>query len=251
MTRQGRRASSKAFLLCLALGSGLRGAAAHEPTIPTVTYPQLPREAASAEGFVPQGWVLEVQASGDLNRDGIDDLALVLHQKDPRNVVTHGQIGEIPLDTNPRIMAVAFRDGLSGGYTLQAENHTLIPRRENPTQDDPFGDGNGGIAIERGSLLLTLNLFMSAGGWDMFTATHRFQYRNGQFELIGYDRSSVNRASGKTTDVSVNYLTGRMKLSTGNISNDGPASVVWKTLPRRAPLTLDTVGDGLDFDPEF
>jgi hypothetical protein len=250
MKMQRRRAFSPAFLLCFILSGGSTPIAAQELVIPEVTYPALAKKAASAAGFVPQGWVLEGQASGDLNRDGIADLALVLRQNEPKNVVEHSGLGERPLNTNPRILAVAFREGPAGDYILQAENHTLIPRREDPVQVDPFGDDNGGIAIERGGLNITLHLFMTAGGWDMFTATHKFQHRNNRFELSGYDRSSVHRASGKTNDISVNYLTGKMKLATGHIASDKPTKVTWKTLPRRSPPSLDELGDGLSFDPQ-
>jgi hypothetical protein len=123
----------------------------------------------------------------------------------------------------------------------------LIPRRGNPSQEDPFEEG---LAIERGGLHVTLRLFMTAGGWDMFTSTHKLQYRNGRFELVGFDRSNVHRASGKMTDISVNYLTGRMKKEIGHISSDGPEKVTWTTLERRAPLSIADIGDGLGFDPE-
>jgi len=250
MKPQRRGAFSTALLLWLTMGGGSIPAAAQELAIPDVTYPSLPRQAASADGFVPRGWILEAQASGDLNRDGVGDLAIVLRQNDPKNVIENPGLGENPFDTNPRILAVAFRDGPSGNYVLNVENHTLIPRRDNPVQADPFGEDHGGIAIRRGGLEITLHLFMSAGGWGMFTATHKVQYRNGRFELIGYDRSEVHRATGKTKDVSVNYLTRRMRLSTGHISSDAPASVTWKDLERRAPLTLERLGDGLAFDPD-
>jgi hypothetical protein len=250
MKTQRRWAFSSAFLLCSSLIGGSAPAMAQELALPEVIYPVPPKQAASADGFVPQGWSIEARASGDLNRDGIADLALVLRQRDPKNIVEHAGLGEKPFNTNPRILAVAFRDGPAGDYILQVANHTLIPRREDPVQADPFGDENGGISIERGVLSVTLQLFMTAGGWDMFTATHKFQYRNGRLELIGYDRSNVNRASGKTNDISVNYLTGKMKLAAGDVARDNPVKVSWKTLSRRSPLVIDELGDGLSFDPQ-
>jgi len=245
----GRNLLSRVSLIALLLGGNCLPAAAfaQDFVVPDATYPSLPKRAASAEGLVPAGWVLEAQVSGDLNGDGIPDLAFVVRQTDPRNVIDRPGMGESPFDTNPRILAVAFRSGAAGEYVLQLENHALIPRHENPSQDDPFENG---IAIERGGLRVTLRLFMNAGGWNMFTATHTFRHRNGRFELIGYDRSSVHRASGETDDISVNYLVGRMRIASGHISSDKPTKVRQATLKRRAPLTIDAVGDGLDFDPE-
>jgi hypothetical protein len=239
-----------ALLLCYALGGGINsatGAMAQDPVIPDVTYPSLPKQASSAGDFVPGGWVLETQASGDLNRDSVPDLALVLRQNDPKNIVKNPGLGENPFDTNPRILAVAFRNGPAGDFVLQIENHRLIPRRTDPVMADPFEEG---LTIDRGSLRVNLTLWLSAGGWDMSGMTHTLQYRNGRFELIGYDRSTTNRSSLDTTDVSVNYLTGKMKIATGNSNSDKAPKVTWKTLPRRSLLTIDEIGDGLEFEPK-
>ncbi len=248
---QGRGAALLAAFLCILAfcGGMLPAVVAHaqELVIPEVAYPRLPGQAPSAEGFVPKGWVLEAQASGDLNRDGVADIAVVARQNDPRNIVENPDLGENPFNTNPRILAIAFRNGPAGDYVLQAENHTLIPRRTDPVVADPF-EGKG-LTIERGSLRVNLTLWLSAGGWDMSGMTYTFQHRNGRIELIGYDRATTNRSSLDTTDVSVNYLTGRMKTSTGNSNSDKAPKVVWKTLPRRAPPTLDEIGDGLEFEP--
>ncbi|MGL4291581.1 MAG: hypothetical protein ACRCVA_34845, partial [Phreatobacter sp.] len=76
-----------------------------------------------------------------------------------------------------------------------------------------------------------------------------FKARAGRIDLIGYDRITVVRSSGETRGISVNYLTGRMKLTTGTISSDAERAV-WRTTPRRGTMTLDQVGDGMAFDPE-
>jgi hypothetical protein len=222
-------------------------AVAQELAIPEAVYPALPKTAASAEGFVPAGWALESQASGDLNGDGVADLAIVLRGKDPKNVVSNeGGLGENPLDTNPRILTVAF-GGAAGGYALALENRTLIPRRTDPVMADPLEDG--GISIERGALKVRLHLFMSAGGWGMSTTTYAFRHRDGRFSLIGFDREEVQRNTGETRSVSVNYATGKMKIETGSIERDAKKAR-WKTLPRRPPPTIDRIGNGLEFDPK-
>ena len=194
------------------------------------------------------GWMLEVQASGDLNRDGNADLILVLRQNNPANVIENFEgFGEKPFDTNPRILAVAFRDGLSGRFGLQLENHTLIPRRTEPAADDPF-DKDVGIAVVRDGFQVRLNWFMSAGGWETFNTTYTFRHRSGRFELIGYDRNTTHRGSGDTTSLSINYLTRKVKKTTGHISRDA-GKVRWQTLPQRPALTLESIDDGLSFEP--
>jgi hypothetical protein len=254
ISRQARLASClTAALRCLASATGIFFApiaAAQDLTIPAVVYPGLPRQAETAEDFVPSGWMLEVQASGDLNRDGNADLVLVLRQNNPANVIENFEgFGEKPFDTNPRILAIAFRSGVSGNFTLQLENHTLIPRRTEPAAGDPF-DKELGIAVVRDGFQVRLDWFMSAGGWETFNTTYTFRHRSGRFELIGYDRSTTHRGSGDTTSLSVNYLTRKVKRTTGHISRDTD-KVRWQTLPQRPSPTLENLGDGLSFEPNL
>jgi hypothetical protein len=227
-----------------------QAAAAQDLSIPDVTYPSLPRQAGTAEGFVPSGWVLDVQVSGDLNRDGDADLVLVLRQNSPANIIEGFEgVGEKPFDTNPRILAIAFRERLTGNYSLQLENHTLIPRRTEPAAEDPF-DRETGIAILRGGFQVRLNWFMTAGGWETFNTTHTFRHKSGRFELIGYDHNAIHRGSGDTTSLSVNYLTRKVKKSAGHISRD-TSKARWQTLPPGPSPTLESIGDGLSFEPKL
>jgi hypothetical protein len=231
----------------LAVGFTLPGlAGAQELEIPPAVYPALPKGAASAQGFVPTGWALESQVSGDLTGDGVPDLALVLHEQNPNNVVGYGSLGENPFNTNPRILAVAFGLADDAGFSLALENHTLIPRRIDPTLEDPLAEG--GVTVERATLRVTLGFFSSAGSWMMSRTTYVLRHQNSRFELIGFDRDIVQRSSGETTDVSVNYLTKRAKVTSGSIDSDR-GTVVWKALSPGPLLTLEEIGDGIAFEP--
>jgi hypothetical protein len=221
-------------------------AAAQDLVIPPVSYPELPGAAAAAQGFVPKGWRIEAQAQGDLDGDSRSDIALVLRADDPANVLPDTFCAE-RFDTNPRILAVLLARPV-GGYGLAVENHELIPRRENPCEVDPFYDP-GQIAVERGILRLNLERMMSAGGWDAGSATFRWRWRDGALRLIGFDYSNVKRNTGALTLVSINYLSGRVKISTGNIGTDRE-KVRWTSLHNRRSPTIDEIGDGLMFDPE-
>lgn len=211
-----------------------------ELVIPPVRYPALPATAAGADGFAPRGWRVEAQAVGDLSGDGRADLAFVLRMNDPANVLSHDGLGDNPFDTNPRILAVAL--GVpGGGYRLAAQDHRLIARRSYPTQSDPF---EGELAIERGSLDVTVRLFMSAGGWDASASSFRFRWRDNALRLIDHDHSNVQRNSGCMTRYSINYLTGRVKRSWGRTDLDRE-TVRWSRVPVRALLPIDRIGDGL------
>jgi hypothetical protein len=221
-------------------------ASAQELRIPPVDYPVLPARATTADGFLPSGWRIEEQLSGDLNGDQRDDLVLVLRQQDPRNIVEHDGFGISPLDSNPRMLAIAFA-GPAGGYTLAAQNHTLITRHEAPNLSDVFEDGPG-VSIVRGRLRTTLFFFSNAGSWSTGSASFTFRWQDGAFALIGYDSSSLMRNSGHTESLSINYATRRVRHTEGSIDSDKD-SVRWETLTSPRRWTLETVGDGSAFQP--
>lgn len=222
-----------------------RAAAADDVGIPAVSYPALARHAGSVEGFVPTEWRVEIQKMGDLNGDGRDDAVLVLRALDDHNVIDmRAQGGPENYDTNPRILMVAFANA-AGGYDLALENHTLIARTTEPSAQDPLdpnGVQAGGIEIRKGTLQVTLGYF----GGDMGRKTYTFRFEKAGFRLIGYDSIDVERNSGSIAQVSINYATHRMKHSRGNISDDVD-KVAWTTLPPKPLLTLQQVGDGLEF----
>jgi hypothetical protein len=225
------------------------GASAQELVIPEVRYPALPAAAATAEGFVPAGWGIERRSAGDLNGDGAADIAFVLRMRNPANVLTHDGLGNNPFDTNPRILGIAFAAAGESRYRLAADNHVLIPRRDFPTQEDPFSGEDSEFAIVRGTLRVSLYRFMNAGGWDMGPTSFTFRWQDDALRLIGYDFVNVQRNSGRMSSLSVNYLTRRVRTATGSIEND-VERVRWTRL-RPGPLpTMNEIGDGLAFDPD-
>jgi hypothetical protein len=249
---RGRRMKSLLSFALVALASvAASGPALADIEIPPVTYPKLARQAPAAEGFVPAGWQLETKRTGDLNADGRPDLLLVIKQNDPRNVVRHDAMGRNPFDTNPRILAVAFARA-DGGYALAAENHTLIPRPEYPTMDDPLdpnGVQPGGIEVKNGALRVALGRFMSAGGWGMGRSTFTFRWQKGRFELIGFDSHETQRNTGEIVDVSINFSTGRVSVTKTNMETDAPGKPQWSRLPPGELMTLDEIENGLEFEP--
>lgn len=231
-------------LLLLALPSAV--AAQEEDAAPPVVYPTLASRAADAAGFVPAGWRMEASAAGDLDRDGRSDLAMVLRMNDAANVLRNDGLCGETFDTNPRILAVALAEA-GGGYRLGVQDQELIPRRDNPCATDWFAPEH--LSIERGTVRVSLERFMSAGGWDMGTTSFTFRWEDDNLRLIGYDFSNMKRNTGEFSGVSINYLTGRAKLTRGRMDEDRE-TVRWVMLHSRRPLTIWSVGDGLMFDPE-
>ncbi|NYT41548.1 hypothetical protein HZY97_12320 [Sphingomonas sp. R-74633] len=224
---------------------------APQDDLPTVRYPVLVAEAASAGGFVPRGWLLESSATGDLDGDGRPDLTFALHMADPANVLKNegGFCGET-IDTNPRILGIALARP-SGGYRLVVQNHSLVPRRDNACADDWFssdGEMGGGLSIARGNVVITLGRFMSAGGWGMGRTVFTLRWRENALRVIGFDVLNVQRNSGAIASLSINYLTRKVRIAHGTTDSD-KEKVRWSRLPGAGLPTIDAVGDGLEYDP--
>jgi hypothetical protein len=225
-----------------ALAWSAYGAAAQDLVIPPAAIPQLADFALDSDVFAPAGWTLEAQTTGDLDKDGDKDVVFVLHEDNPANVLKNDGLGTSELNTNPRILGVGFRDG--AGYKLVLQNATLIPRHEDPVLDDAF-TAEGGLEIARGAFSVSLTSFSSAGSWEAGSAKLTFRWQNGRFELIGWERNTVQRNTGATVDTSANFSTGVLEVSTGSIENDKKKTTKKKI--RLKPLPIDKTGDGLLF----
>jgi hypothetical protein len=226
-------------LAAFAMGAA---AQAQDVAIPEVAFPILVAEAAGVEGFVPAGWKIEHRQLGDLNGDGLSDLMFVLIDDDPKNLVSDASFSENPLNTNPRILAVALAQK-SKSFKLVLQNHSLIPRIVEQVFEDPLQwDGSG---ISNGTMKVSLYGF----GGSIWQPVLQFRYSRGHFELIGCERSSHDRFSGITTVTSANYLTGRVEVTTGSIENDVTKTVTKKMKKAQLPR-LEDIGNGLDFEPQ-
>lgn len=213
---------------------------------PDVAYPRLPTSGATIADFVPGGWRAEQQSEGDLNKDGRDDVVLVLRMDDPANIVENEGLGPEEFDTNPRLLAVLFADGM--GYRLALQDHALIPRPDNPVMDDYLGGGDA-VSVRRGAFTVGLRSWASAGTWYTSNITFTFRHQNGCFRLIGHDSSWLHRASGETGSTSLNFAAGKGTFEEGSMESDAPTRSKTLAIPRGERPCLEQVGNGFDYDP--
>lgn len=146
--------------------------------------------------FLPEGTVVFDQMNGDLNKDGLKDLVLIIKGTNKSNFVKDEYRGE--LDRNRRGCIVLFRN--KNGYELAAKNV------------DCFSSENedGGVyfppelvvSVEKGKLYV----HYAHGRYGYWKYT--FRYKNGDFELIGYDASD-NYGPVINREISINFLSKR------------------------------------------
>lgn len=191
---------------------------------------------------VPQGWTVLETASGDLNRDGKIDAALIIQQNNPNNIKSHEGLGSDRLNLNPRKLLVLFQT--AQGYQLITENDSLPTENdeESPCLADPLEDG--GLSITKGLLKINLHYWLSCGSWYVTNNSYTFRYQNNNLSLIGFDSNDFHRASGDITERSINFSTSKVKTTTGKnefADASQPIKVQWSTLKNKYPLTLQDI----------
>ena len=192
--------------------------------------------------FVPQGWTVLETASGDLNRDGKIDAALIIQQNNPNNIKSHEGLGSDRLNLNPRKLLILFQT--AQGYQLITENDSLPTENdeESPCLADPLEDG--GMSITKGLLKINLHYWLSCGSWYVTNNSYTFRYQNNNLSLIGFDSNDFHRASGDITERSINFSTSKVKTTTGKnefADASQPIKVQWSTLKNKYPLTLQDI----------
>lgn len=192
--------------------------------------------------WVPSGWKLIAHKAGDLNRDGIDDVVLVTEETNPANFKKNPEpLGPKILNFNPRRLIVLLNspDGLK--ETLNRDNLLPSQNMENMAcLADPLEAG--GVSIERGNLIVKLQAWLSCGSYGVTNEKFTFRFDEARFRLIGYDYSEFSRSTGEQSEFSINYLTGKKKITKGlNAFEDSKPKVVWKKLPPKRAFFLDEV----------
>ena len=196
------------------------------------------------QAWTPPGWKIIQQSVGDLDRDGDQDLVIVLEEEDPAKIKVGESLGgEESLNTNPRTLLVLFAE--NGLYRKVAENKTLVPTERNvdePCLDDPLTE----VIIRNGTLRLTFDRFMSCGGWATSKVVYTFRHDGKGMRLIGQDKSTLMRNSGEETMDSINYLTGKQKIINGAYvaGKEGLEQDLtprWKQVAKTAPRYLENL----------
>ena len=114
----------------------------------TFLFPRVKPQGSSIEQLTPTNWTVIETANGDLNADGVDDLAVIFESnKIIDETRTYGDNNsEIIKETHkPRILAIYFKDKTTGNLKLSAHNNDFILRSE---EGGKLGDPLQQIAIK-------------------------------------------------------------------------------------------------------
>ncbi len=198
----------------------------------------LKTHGTSVTDLTPKGWNLLASTTGDLNKDGLDDLVFIIQNTDPENIEKHTGLGSGTIDLNPRIMAIYFQDSQTKKYNKQKQLDDFIILRDSPTMDEPLD----GLSIsDKGVLKITFRFWYSAGSWTFAIHNYAFRYDQKNFNLIGYDLNDIHRGSGDETNYSINFLTKKMRVTKGNIGSNKLDSDEWKSFKLKELKNLESL----------
>lgn len=153
----------------------------------------IPGKGPDVKAFVPAGFLIMEQAKGDLNKDGIPDVVLVLKNKaeDRKNMDTE----EIH-----RLLAIIF--GVQGGgYTLSASSKEAILCK---TCGGVYGDPFASVKIVRGTVVID----HYGGSRQRWGFTHRWRFQEGGWFLIGLTSRTEDTGNGASEVTDTNLVTG-------------------------------------------
>ena len=179
-----------------------------------------PKKADKIEDFIPKGWKSIIVKKGDLNKDKIDDVVLIIEKNDPKNFKKNEESYQTsPENHNPRIILVLFKDKNSK-YTLAAKNdkgfiispgeayESGLQNLESPDFDN---DLSKSITIKNNTLrIFTFAELTRSSGSSIYV----FRYQNNRFELIGLENQNIfaNAEYIDTYNYSFNFSTKKLKI---------------------------------------
>lgn len=204
------------------------------------------KTASKINDFIPAGWKLAAEAKGDLNKDGLVDVALIIENTDPKNFISNAdRLGRDTVNINPRILMLLFKQA-NGKYLLMAKNSGFVPSEnddESPCLADPIGE-TGGVEIKKGVLIVSYQYWLSCGSYGVNTNSYTFRYQDKKFALIGLDEHYYSRASGEITKMSINFSTNSISYTEGGNmfkEEENKPKTKFKKLPAKKLLDLATI----------
>ena len=158
------------------------------------------------QDYQSQGWRQIGEATGDLNRDGREDAAVVIEAPDgvtePADACTKDDDYS---DAPVRRLIVAFADG-NGSYERAADEPRVVLRSdEGGVMGDPFD----GVSVEHGSVVLN---FYGGSRWR-WGLTLRFRFDDGAWRMAGMTDTQLDSIANSTIEYDYNALSGKVQVN--------------------------------------
>lgn len=170
---------------------------------------QLAKEGRTIEEVVPNGWDIQ-SATGDLNKDGIEDFVLIVRPNDPAHIKTRDDGFEY--NFNPLFLAVYFGSP-SGIYRRFKVWQDTVSGRE-----DEYTDITNELSITpKGAIDIRVSYCSNIRTDETGATTYRYRFQSGDFYLIGEESTWGNRLAAEWERTSINYLSGQKEVTSGDL----------------------------------
>ena len=181
-------------------------------------------QGKNSQEIVPAGWD-KIEAQGDLNQDGKTDLVIFAKPNFKENMKKRDD--GFVYNFNQGILAIYFGQN-DGTFKLWKQYKDLIK------PNDEYMTVEVDIKINsKGSLIIDIDPFMSAGGYANDSFKYTYRYQNNDFYLIGKEESTLHRATGEEETVSENYLTWKKLIIDDNAFEEGKRREKWHKLNKK------------------
>lgn len=204
------------------VGAGMIGALA---LASAVAMGQSALEVRNPEIWITPDWTVIDEAQGDLNRDGLDDVAYILWPTAELRKPERHQ------SKVPYRLLVGLDLG-NGTYRKILDNRRMLA----PPDASGMGEealGPDAMKMDRGSIVLTR---FSLGGHTV----HRFRIEQGRLMLIGYDQAgAIGNCFAMT---SMNFLTRRAKIVTAGVDDRTKGGRFERRL-KAGPVSIEEVSE--------
>ncbi|MNR11689.1 hypothetical protein D3C85_1280000 [compost metagenome] len=195
-------------------------------------------QSKNLSDFLPKGYLISEKVNGDLNKDGIEDIILIIKGTSKSKIIKDEYRGE--LDRNRRGIIVLFNK--KDNFELASKNYDCFSSENE--DGGVYFPPELSVEIKKGNLCVHYG-HGRYGYWK-----YTFRFKNSDFELIGYDAS--NGGAVIDSETSINFLT-KKKLEKVNINKNAEGGdevfkEVWKSININRLVKLSEIVDFDEFE---
>lgn len=138
-------------------------------------FPKLKEKGNRIKDFIPSGWEIKDSTMGDLNHDGLNDIAMIIQKIDSLQF----QLDDSYVSKEqPRIIAVVVKSTKPNNYKLLLQNNNFVPMFESVMLNEPISN----LFIRANELNIVLKPDYTVGpGW--YTQVYEYKFLLFQNEL--------------------------------------------------------------------